>query len=413
MSFASNKALLAITSNSEIGSIVRIATDSAPTGFLACNGQAVSRSSYSNLFNVVGTTFGVGDGSTTFNVPFDTSLKQYDLTVTGTNWTSTSEAAIGIPYQDSEGIWRLKANIRGTISTVASSLTLSVSGITFKNATNFQQAVTTYLRDSSGSIAPKVHYASPNTDDIVLGAGANFNKISISLDVELDSKPSFVDDNGSDYSINQYVRALPRTAIQGVSPSTVSKSANYTILDNDGLDMILATTGSSANVVFNLPTLSDNIGRIIEVVKVDSGTKFFELNPEGSETIRGSTTSIYGIQQGESIRLLGTSSDWVLLGDPMRTVSIYVLNSGSPTISTQTGTWSSGLDDNGEGSTNINVITGVFLEAPYATGNCKSADTHLCFTQALTTSDIGNVRTRDNVPGSNDVDFWVTAQGKK
>jgi len=44
-------------------------TDVAPTGFLLCQGQAVSRSTYSALFAVIGTTYGVGDGSTTFNLP--------------------------------------------------------------------------------------------------------------------------------------------------------------------------------------------------------------------------------------------------------------------------------------------------------------------------------------------------------
>lgn len=43
--------------------------NTAPTGFLECNGAAVSRTTYATLFGVIGTTFGVGDGSTTFNVP--------------------------------------------------------------------------------------------------------------------------------------------------------------------------------------------------------------------------------------------------------------------------------------------------------------------------------------------------------
>ncbi len=42
---------------------------SAPTGWLLCNGAAVSRATYATLFAEIGTTFGVGDGSTTFNVP--------------------------------------------------------------------------------------------------------------------------------------------------------------------------------------------------------------------------------------------------------------------------------------------------------------------------------------------------------
>ena len=44
-------------------------TDSAPDGWLLQNGQAVSRVTYANLFSVIGTTFGIGDGSTTFNLP--------------------------------------------------------------------------------------------------------------------------------------------------------------------------------------------------------------------------------------------------------------------------------------------------------------------------------------------------------
>ena len=42
---------------------------SAPTGWLLCDGSAVSRSTYATLFALIGTTYGAGDGSTTFNVP--------------------------------------------------------------------------------------------------------------------------------------------------------------------------------------------------------------------------------------------------------------------------------------------------------------------------------------------------------
>jgi microcystin-dependent protein len=45
------------------------AVASPPTGWLACNGANVSRSTYSALFAVVGTTWGAGDGSTTFTLP--------------------------------------------------------------------------------------------------------------------------------------------------------------------------------------------------------------------------------------------------------------------------------------------------------------------------------------------------------
>ena len=52
-----------------IGSIITWTTAAAPRGWLVCDGSAISRTTYSDLFAVVGTTYGVGDGSTTFNLP--------------------------------------------------------------------------------------------------------------------------------------------------------------------------------------------------------------------------------------------------------------------------------------------------------------------------------------------------------
>ena len=51
------------------GIIVPWSDASIPSGFLECTGAAVSRSTYSDLFGVVGTTYGAGDGSSTFNLP--------------------------------------------------------------------------------------------------------------------------------------------------------------------------------------------------------------------------------------------------------------------------------------------------------------------------------------------------------
>lgn len=51
------------------GAIIYVAENTAPTGFLKANGAAVSRTTYSALFTEIGTTFGSGDGSTTFNLP--------------------------------------------------------------------------------------------------------------------------------------------------------------------------------------------------------------------------------------------------------------------------------------------------------------------------------------------------------
>ena len=51
------------------GMVIYHAANTPPTDYIKANGAAVSRSTYSSLFTAIGTTFGVGDGSSTFNVP--------------------------------------------------------------------------------------------------------------------------------------------------------------------------------------------------------------------------------------------------------------------------------------------------------------------------------------------------------
>lgn len=52
-----------------VGAVLAFAGTSVPNGWLECNGGQVSRTTYSALFSVLGTLYGVGDGSTTFNLP--------------------------------------------------------------------------------------------------------------------------------------------------------------------------------------------------------------------------------------------------------------------------------------------------------------------------------------------------------
>ena len=53
----------------ESGSIITMASMNVPDGYLECDGAAISRTTYSDLFAVCGTIHGVGDGTTTFNIP--------------------------------------------------------------------------------------------------------------------------------------------------------------------------------------------------------------------------------------------------------------------------------------------------------------------------------------------------------
>lgn len=90
------------------GSIIAVAGSAAPSGgYLSCGGQAVSRTTYATLFAQIGTDYGVGDGSTTFNVPdmrgyviagrdyvVSSALGGRLIVTTSTTFTNTSNQAV-------------------------------------------------------------------------------------------------------------------------------------------------------------------------------------------------------------------------------------------------------------------------------------------------------------------------------
>lgn len=58
-----------VSTSPPVGTIFSYAGDVVPDGWVICNGATISRNDYSELFNIIGTTYGNGDGSTTFNLP--------------------------------------------------------------------------------------------------------------------------------------------------------------------------------------------------------------------------------------------------------------------------------------------------------------------------------------------------------
>lgn len=113
--------------------------------------------------------------------------KQYTLTVTGTNWTTTR--AVGIPYKTLDGAWRFVFNIAGAV-TSQSQNTLTINGVVFKNTANHYQSITALAADATANTG----YCTPNASTIFVKSAANTLAWYISGDVELDSKPTFATD---------------------------------------------------------------------------------------------------------------------------------------------------------------------------------------------------------------------------
>ncbi len=96
-----------------VGALIEWTADTTPDGWLLCDGSAVSRTLYAKLFSVIGTTWGTGDGSTTFNLP--NSIGRF---AEGAS-TSGSYKSAGLPniygtvdgyfgYSATSGVFKLK-----------------------------------------------------------------------------------------------------------------------------------------------------------------------------------------------------------------------------------------------------------------------------------------------------------------
>ena len=128
------KKLKELGGGSPIGAIEMFSGSTAPEGYLFCQGQAVSRTTYAELFAAIGTTYGTGDGSTTFNLPNlkgrvavgqDTSDTNFDV-LGETGGTKTHShgfasgnawANIGSPNYNANALGFSATNWHGTKST--------------------------------------------------------------------------------------------------------------------------------------------------------------------------------------------------------------------------------------------------------------------------------------------------------
>ena len=93
------------------GTILPFCGTSAPSGFLICNGGEISRSTYSALFGVIGTAYGGGNGSTTFNLP-----NMHHRFLEGTTTTSEVNTYVGAGLPNISGTFGARGMVDGSLS---------------------------------------------------------------------------------------------------------------------------------------------------------------------------------------------------------------------------------------------------------------------------------------------------------
>lgn len=113
--------IVATGAGTPVGTYIQHAGATAPTGFLACDASAVSRATYADLFAVIGTTYGAGNGSTTFNLPDARGLVMVGAgahgSMTRANGSAYDGGSVGASRNDQlQGFWLDRSSVSDVTS---------------------------------------------------------------------------------------------------------------------------------------------------------------------------------------------------------------------------------------------------------------------------------------------------------
>jgi microcystin-dependent protein len=213
------------------GAITAFAASSPPSGWLTCDGSAVSRTTYAALFAVLGSTWGAGDGSTTFNVPDlrGQFLRGFDSRATATSQDTTF------------------------VSGITTNTSTTISGI---NSTTYLYAG---MPISGTGIPAGATISSVAANSIVISAAATASSATIGTGATTNGSSVVTVSSTSTLSVGQ--------AISGTNIPTGSYIIN--IFNATTVNISANATGTNTGLTFTLGT-SLTVGRTFASAQADA-----------------------------------------------------------------------------------------------------------------------------------------------
>lgn len=233
-----------------VGTIMAWPTATVPTGWLECYGQAISRTTYSALFAVLGTTFGVGDGSTTFNLP---DLRGRSIFGEDDMGGSSANRLTGL----TDGVNGDTLGATGGLESTAlaqanlpSSVTINVTGV----ATNANGSFV--VRNTNGSIGVQ-HISPTSVTEVVTPAGfaiADISSYGVSASGSLGGSGTAINNVPPAMVLKWIILALPAAALPSyggglpaatgyaVSPRNIHTGFNPATAAADGTNLDAVVT---------------------------------------------------------------------------------------------------------------------------------------------------------------------------
>ena len=320
-----------------VGSIKMFAGSSAPTGWLLCDGSAISRATYADLFGIVGTTYGSGNGSTTFNLPnlkgrvpvgYDSGQTEFDtLGETGgakTHTLTSSEMPSHTHTQDSHN----HTQDAHTHTQNSHNHTQDAHTHT-QNSHNHTQDSHNHTQDAHQHSVSLAKAAGGNAAYFLVSGSGNVDGTTFwtggfaaSTTATNQATTATNQNTGGDGAhnnlqpyivVNYIIKAVSAAVGTGTSVPLATVATQTTDYSIDFDDAVVLADASSNNVTLTLPLASGSAGRTFYVKRIDSSSSYdLTIACSGSDTVDGDA-SVSMPDQWSVMGLVCDGTAWYIL----------------------------------------------------------------------------------------------------
>lgn len=303
-----------------IGAIIPYGGTTAPDGFLLCQGQAVSRTTYAELFAIIGTAYGSGNGSTTFNIPDlrEATTKGAGLSGKSNTHYDTNGLAVGEFIEDRNKNHYHNVYVRDT------GHSHTVDAVSAQNA-----GVSVSLAQCAINITPSTMYPTTSTGsaraNVEVNGSAVFSSLKQNQTAESGSATTEVKAVGVNYIIKAKHTSVPVDFIDAMNekykalPYELNRSSNVSAFNRKWLvtgNSIVWTATHTGRLTIRCLKHGDGYSLYLtnqNSVMLDSYDNFFGDETHGLVVSEASITLQAWVRKGDVIELstnLPANTDW-------------------------------------------------------------------------------------------------------
>lgn len=336
-----------------LGSVFWSGSATCPQGSLAADGSAVSRTTYAALYTRIGTTFGTGDGSTTFNLP---DTRGIFIKGAGTTSRTAGKDSSGNFYAGTLGTYStdmMQGHKHSSASTLLSGNGLGSYGASSSNWQLTDAGIGSPTTDGTNGTPRTGHTTEPQS------IGLTGCIYYVSNPVPMVTQSVIAKDNTTGVTVVNTINAL---------------TSNTTLDDN--YETVYGNTSGGAFTI-TLPTAVGRQGKKYIIDKGDTSASLLSIATTSSQTIQstgGTVTAMKLHRPGDPVTFQSDGSGWRIVGGGAERIERALLSCGvASSITSQGGAWVSSIGNASSSQCTITLVSGIFSSTPACFAHTKTS----------------------------------------